>query len=43
MITTGRTVGLAEGIIDDTCLVFFLKLKKCQIQRIPSVSEEEEE
>ena len=23
MIDTGGTVGLAEGIIDDTCLVFF--------------------
>ena len=26
MITTGGTVGLAEWIIDDTCLVFFLSL-----------------
>ena len=24
MITTGGTVGLAEGIIDDTCLVWLI-------------------
>ena len=24
MVTTGETVGLAEWIIDDTCLVLFL-------------------
>ena len=29
MFTTGETVGLAEWIIDDTCLVFFVTAKIC--------------
>ena len=28
MITTGGTVGLAEGIIDDTCLVIFVSIEE---------------
>ena len=35
MITTGGTVGLAEGIIDDTCLVNirFLELRRQNISK----------
>ena len=31
MFATGETVGLAEWIIDDTCLVYFAFIFKCSV------------
>ena len=37
MIAIGGTVGLAEGIIDDTCLVLFMLYKSAQCTYVSRV------
>ena len=38
MFTTGETVGLAEWIIDDTCLILFLSILNVIYVLLPLLS-----